>query len=56
MSFKVILLNDNTNTQYNISRFGGTIFDIDGANAQESVTLARPGLYAVAGNTLLSVT
>ena len=55
MAFKLILVHDNTNTQYNISRFGGTIYDIDGANARESVILSRPGLYAVAGNTLLNV-
>ncbi|WP_298782176.1 tandem-95 repeat protein, partial [uncultured Polaribacter sp.] len=55
MSFKLILLIDDTETQFNINRFGGTIYDIDGANAQESVILERPGLYAVAGNTLLTV-
>ncbi|TXD46292.1 tandem-95 repeat protein, partial [Polaribacter sp. IC073] len=55
MAFKVILVNDNTNTLYNISRFSGVIYDIDGANARESVILARPGLYAVDNETLLTV-
>ncbi|WP_171032350.1 tandem-95 repeat protein, partial [Polaribacter aestuariivivens] len=56
MAFKVILVNDNTNTLYNISRFSGVIYDIDGANARESVILSRPGLYAVDNATLLNVT
>ena len=56
MAFKVILVNDNTNTLYNISRFSGVIYDIDGANARESVILSRPGLYAVDSATLLNVT
>ncbi|AUC85931.1 hypothetical protein CW731_11795 [Polaribacter sp. ALD11] len=56
MAFKVILVNDNTNTLYNISRFSGVIYDIDGADARESVILARPGLYAVDNETLLTVT
>ncbi|MCI2230492.1 tandem-95 repeat protein, partial [Polaribacter sp. MSW13] len=55
MAFKVVLVNDNTNTQYNISRFSGVIYDIDGANARESVILSRPGLYAVDNETLLTV-
>ncbi|MFD2529993.1 tandem-95 repeat protein, partial [Polaribacter marinaquae] len=56
MAFRVTLVNDNTNTLYNISRFSGAIFDIDGANARESVILSRPGLYAVDNETLLNVT
>ncbi|CAN0604823.1 unnamed protein product, partial [Ectocarpus sp. 12 AP-2014] len=44
-----------TDFQVNLIRFGGVVYDIDGANTEESVTLARPGLYAVDGNTLLNI-
>ncbi len=56
MKFKVTGVLDGTTTAFNIGRFGGVVYDIDGANAQEAVTLSRPGLYAVDSNTLLNVT
>ena len=39
MAFRVTVVLDGTNTQFNIGRIGGTIFDIDGANARESCLL-----------------
>ncbi|NJB38203.1 Ig-like domain-containing protein, partial [Croceivirga sp. JEA036] len=56
MSFQITLVAAGTNFQVTVERFGGVIYDIDGANARESVTLARPGLYAVDANSLISVT
>ncbi len=56
MAFKVTIVSSGTTTPYDLPRFGGVIYDIDGANAVESVELKRPGMYAVASNTLLSVT
>ncbi|WP_157943738.1 MULTISPECIES: Ig-like domain-containing protein [Arenibacter] len=56
ITFNVILVAAGTSFQVTLIRFGGVIYDIDGANTKESVTLARPGLYAVDNNSLLSVT
>ncbi|MCK0158947.1 Ig-like domain-containing protein, partial [Cellulophaga sp. F20128] len=56
ITFNVILLAAGTNIHVTLIRFGGVIYDIDGANTKESVTLARPGLYAVDNNSLLTVT
>ena len=56
MKFKVTIVSAGTTTPYLLDRFGGVIYDIDGANAVESVILDRPGLYAVDNNTLLTVT
>ncbi|MEO9479298.1 MAG: Ig-like domain-containing protein [Maribacter dokdonensis] len=55
MTFNIRLVATGTDFQVNLIRFGGVIYDIDGANTEESVTLARPGLYAVDGNTLLNI-
>ncbi|MDO6493074.1 Ig-like domain-containing protein [Cellulophaga sp. 2_MG-2023] len=55
MSFNVRLVATGTNFQVNLIRFGGVIYDIDGANTRESVTLTRPGLYAIDSNSLLTV-
>ena len=55
MTFNIRLVATGTDFQVNLIRFGGVIYDIDGANTEESVTLAQPGLYAVDSNTLLSV-
>ncbi|SFW69678.1 Ig-like domain-containing protein, partial [Cellulophaga fucicola] len=55
MSFNIRLVATGTNFQVNLIRFGGVIYDIDGANTKESVTLTRPGLYAVDSNSLLTV-
>ncbi|WP_282133667.1 Ig-like domain-containing protein [Cellulophaga baltica] len=55
ISFNVRLVASGTDFQVNLIRFGGVIYDIDGANTRESVTLTRPGLYAVDSNSLLTV-
>ena len=55
MTFNIRLVATGTDFQVNLIRFGGVIYDIDGANTEESVTLAQPGLYAVDSNTLLNV-
>ncbi|MDF4221867.1 Ig-like domain-containing protein [Maribacter sp. M208] len=55
ISFNVRLVATGTNFQVNLIRFGGVIYDIDGANTRESVTLTRPGLYAIDSNSLLTV-
>ncbi|WP_324028156.1 Ig-like domain-containing protein [Maribacter sp. BPC-D8] len=55
ISFNIRLVASTTNFQVNLIRFGGVIYDIDGANTRESVTLTRPGLYAVDSNSLLTV-
>ncbi|MBU3024300.1 gliding motility-associated C-terminal domain-containing protein [Zobellia galactanivorans] len=55
MSFNIRLVATGTDTQVNLIRFGGVIYDIDGANTKESVTLKRPGLYAVDSNSLIAV-
>ncbi|MCL5247717.1 Ig-like domain-containing protein, partial [Cellulophaga sp. 20_2_10] len=56
ISFNIRLVATTTDFQVNLIRFGGVIYDIDGANTKESVTLQRPGLYAVDSNSLLTVT
>ncbi|MBU2945544.1 Ig-like domain-containing protein [Zobellia uliginosa] len=55
ISFNIRLVATGTDFQVNLIRFGGVIYDIDGANTKESVTLTRPGLYAVDSNSLLTV-
>ncbi|SFW69437.1 beta strand repeat-containing protein, partial [Cellulophaga fucicola] len=55
ISFNVRLVATGTDFQVNLIRFGGVIYDIDGANNRESVTLTRPGLYAIDSNSLLTV-
>ncbi|WP_010518297.1 Ig-like domain-containing protein, partial [Croceivirga radicis] len=54
VTFSITLVAAGTNFQVNLSRFGGAIYDIDGADVNESVTLARPGLYALDSNTLIN--
>ncbi|TVZ09508.1 CHU domain-containing protein [Cellulophaga sp. RHA_52] len=55
ISFNIRLVATGTDFQVNLIRFGGVIYDIDGANTRESVTLTRPGLYAIDSNSLLTV-
>ncbi|WP_166638513.1 Ig-like domain-containing protein, partial [Maribacter spongiicola] len=55
ISFNIRLVATGTDFQVNLIRFGGVIYDIDGANTRESVTLQRPGLYAVDSNSFLTV-
>ncbi|TDS17116.1 gliding motility-associated-like protein [Maribacter caenipelagi] len=55
ITFNIRLVATGTDFQVNLIRFGGVIYDIDGANTEESVTLAQPGLYAVDSNTLLNI-
>ena len=54
MEFKVTIVAAGTTTPFPLDRFGGVIYDIDGANAQETVILERPGLYALDANTILT--
>ncbi|WP_405379751.1 gliding motility-associated C-terminal domain-containing protein [Maribacter sp. LLG6340-A2] len=56
IEFNIRFVLTGTLTQYNVSRIGGTIADIDGSDFRESVALSTPGLYAVDNNTLLTVT
>ncbi|MBQ4821731.1 choice-of-anchor L domain-containing protein, partial [Aquimarina sp. MMG016] len=55
MSFQIRFVLANTNTVVPLDRFGGIFYDIDGANANESITLTNPDLYAVENPTLLNV-
>ncbi|MFD2565613.1 beta strand repeat-containing protein, partial [Aquimarina rubra] len=55
MSFRLEFVLANTNTVVPLDRFGGIFYDIDGANANESITLQNPGLYIVEDTTLLIV-
>jgi len=55
MDFEIVFTVANTNSIVPLDRFGGIFYDIDGANANESITLENPGLYAVEEATLLDV-
>ena len=54
VSFNMRLVATGTNFQVNVSRFGGVLYNIDGADVNESITLDQPGLYALDNTTLLS--
>ncbi len=45
----------NTSAVVPLARFGGTFYDIDGVNANESITLSIPDFYAVEKTTELTV-
>jgi len=54
MDFNIqfVLPNTSPNVVVSLSRFAGVFQDIDGANANEAVTISNPGLYAVDAATL----
>ncbi|NJM80757.1 MAG: hypothetical protein HC854_16185 [Flavobacterium sp.] len=55
MSYELTFVLANTNTVVPISQFNGVFYDIDGANANESITLDNPGLYIVDNPTDLTI-
>ncbi|RMB57084.1 tandem-95 repeat protein, partial [Dokdonia sinensis] len=55
MTFNVRLVFEGTNTVFPLPRFAGTFNDIDGANANETITLQMPGVYVVDDATQLDI-
>ncbi|MFS4491367.1 CshA/CshB family fibrillar adhesin-related protein [Maribacter sp. 2308TA10-17] len=55
MEFNIEFKISNTDLVIPLDRFGGIFYDIDGANANESITLSNPGFYAVEEITALEV-
>ncbi|MEM6316095.1 MAG: Ig-like domain-containing protein [Bacteroidota bacterium] len=55
MEYEIVFTVANTNSVVPLDRFGGIFYDIDGANANESITLTNPSLYVVEDSTQLEV-